>query len=377
MFRSVWLWISGAVLGAFALIRYVFVRTVRIEKEFASILYDLIQSKGRSFVLLEEISTSDRLPREFSALCLVRGLLMKFIITERMLRAGWESTDSVATVTTLRWQVRRLVKILTEREEKKKEYIAINVLGTYGSYRLGKRKIPDPIQTPYIDPNLYEGLSGEVSDMIDEKIARTSALLYGPPGNGKSFLARYLALKYGLDIHLLVLIPEMSNQDLVRSFSHVKGPAMVLIEDFDAYFEGRTCKFEKANFSLDAILNILDGTYITLEQVVVMMTVNDIDKVDPALKHRPGRLRHVIEIPNPDAAVRARALADHPDQERLIRDLSGCNLDEVLAARDSDELARHAIRRARSGEDVVYEPMFVVKRKKSEEDTTESKPEET
>jgi hypothetical protein len=252
MFKSAWLWISGIVIGSLALLRALFVRKVRVEKEFASRLYDLIRTSGRCVVVEEEISVTARLPRVFSAYCWLRGVLFRFSVVERMLRAGWQGTDSIAEITVPRWQFKRLL-MYVENVETKREHVAINIMGDYGSYRIGKRKIPDVLSTPFADDTLYDDLSSEVEDMVGGKIIRTSALLYGPPGNGKSFLARYLALKYSLDIHLMVLTPDISNQDLVRMFGHVKGPAMILIEDFDAYFDGRVCKIDRAKFSLDAI----------------------------------------------------------------------------------------------------------------------------
>lgn len=375
LLRSAWLWISGAILGALALARFLFVRTVRIEKEFASVLYDMVREEGRYFVLDEELSVSDRLPRVFTAYCAVRGLWMKFSVVERMLRAGWQGTDSIAEITIPRWHFKKLVKLMkTAGVGEKKDYITINIMGTWGSYRLGKRKIPETLPTPYTPLPVYDDLEREIVEMIDGKIEKTSALLYGPPGNGKTFLARYLALKYGVNVHILVLQPDITNQDLVKSFSHVKGPAMILIEDFDSYFNLRECALEESKFSLGAILNVLDGTYMTLEKVAVVMTANDLEKVDPALKTRPGRLRHTIEVPNPDASMRAKVLAGHPDQKRLVRELDGCNLDEVIAARDSEELADQAIRRLRAGEDIESsKPLFFVKKEKKEEEKAEIK----
>ena len=55
------------------------------------------------------------------------------------------------------------------------------------------------------------------------------------------------------------------------------------------------------------------------------MTVNDISKVDGALKNRPSRFKYVIEFPNPDLNF-INNLINHQDAKKLL----GMNLDQIL-----------------------------------------------
>jgi hypothetical protein len=91
-------------------------------------------------------------------------------------------------------------------------------------------------------------------------------------------------------------------------------------------------------------------------------------------------LFHVIEISNPSIAVRSRVLAGHPRETELVTELAGCNLDEILAARDSDELAKRAKERVASGEQIDHKPLFMVpkrrKRRKKNGDPDETEDEE-
>jgi hypothetical protein len=78
-------------------------------------------------------------------------------------------------------------------------------------------------------------------------------------------------------------------------------------------------------FTFDAVLNGLDGIYNTYKQNIFIMTVNDIDKVDYAIKHRPSRFKFLKKIDNPNLTIRKRLLP-----ELWAYATEGMNLDQVF-----------------------------------------------
>jgi SpoVK/Ycf46/Vps4 family AAA+-type ATPase len=64
--------------------------------------------------------------------------------------------------------------------------------------------------------------------------------LAGPPGTGKSSLARGVAQQFGLPLYAVELAT-MTDRDLIRAWQRARNdaPAVVLIEDVDTVFEGR------------------------------------------------------------------------------------------------------------------------------------------
>lgn len=114
-------------------------------------------------------------------------------------------------------------------------------------------------------------------------------LLYGPPGTGKSSLAIALAGKYQRDIYLLNLAdPDIQDSNLSRSLESVESDSIILIEDIDAVFNGREPVNKESKLSFSGVLNTLDGV-ASKDGVIVIITTNHIDKLDPALL-RPGRV---------------------------------------------------------------------------------------
>jgi hypothetical protein len=325
----------------FAIAKSLAFRSVRIDHETAATLYELIQEKNRTFILTEEIGKR-RLPAIYDALCWWGGGVFPFRlrIEERLLRAGMASTDSVTTITALRWRIKPLLAQIKVPEESND--VNVYLLQSWDADLIGTivATADDNVEAPLIDPAVYASLDRDVAAVAKGERQKTGALLYGPPGNGKSFLSRYLALKYKLPLYIVSFRPDHDNHDIIRMFSHLKGPALVVMEDFDGYFHGRESQMEKAGYTFDVVLNVLDGTYATMEGIAVVMTVNDIENVDNELKRRPGRLRHVIEIPNPPMSVCERIFkGEHPPTiARIVEE--DRSLDELLAMREEKTFLR-------------------------------------
>jgi hypothetical protein len=128
---------------------------------------------------------------------------------------------------------------------------------------------------------------------------RRGGLITGKPGGGKSKLVLKCAEKHGLTVRRLN-IANMSNTEFLKAFdcSSDEGQ-IILIEDIDAIFEGRTNVLAagthtKQLLSFDTFINAIGGIKAANGSFIIV-TSNHPEKLDGALK-RAGRLDAKIEI---------------------------------------------------------------------------------
>lgn len=198
-------------------------------------------------------------------------------------------------------------------------------------------------------------------------------LLYGPPGNGKTMLAK--AVANDLEYHFLsVKGPELeqplvgeSERELRELFRVARdhAPSVVFFDEFDSLAPSRTSdSYEFKDDMVNTLLSELDGLE-PLEDVLVLAATNRLDRLDPAVL-RSGRFDTFIQVPQPDDADK-RAIfeihtADIPLSEGVsadwfvtldLPDLSGADIEAIcrkalefaVAAFDSDDRATLAVTR--------------------------------
>ncbi len=283
------------------LIRSALIYKIRLNGLLASNFYDLIKSQGKLYCFEEEYTTDD-LPNHLDAFGVFAGIPCRITIEERMLRAGGRGTDTIIFIKFLRYHKKKAIKLLETCGESISADLPVYIMGRWGSEKMGSLKKAKKVDEPYLLSEQYEDIVADIQKIANKELDKFGTILYGPPGNGKSYLIRYLAIKYQLPIHIVALDSEWNNENILRNISAVKGPAIILFEDFDNHYDKRV-SLRPVKYSFDSILNALDGAFTVPENVAVFMTANNIDRLDVALKARPSRFKYVREIPNPGPAI--------------------------------------------------------------------------
>jgi chaperone BCS1 len=115
---------------------------------------------------------------------------------------------------------------------------------------------------------------------------------YGPPGTGKTTLVKSIANEYGFNVYN-VNLKKIDDDSLIYLLREVEFGSILLFEDIDSIYNGRE-NLLKTGTTFTGFLNALDGI-VELDGVLVIITTNHIEKMDPALL-RGGRMDIKIEI---------------------------------------------------------------------------------
>lgn len=316
-------------LSLFVFLKYFLVIVFRIDENYYKLLYDISKKTNYKIILHEEFTDGFRYPIEFSCICKIDKYLIYFDHNERLLNAGWVGKDYTTNLICFRWNYNSIKKYLKDLGHKNSD-IPVDLIIPYGSDRIGSitKDIVEPISNIKADYDFIYLFNKDIEKLLNEEISKTSALLYGPPGNGKTFFIKHIAKKYDLPIKVFSFNPEWTNHDILNLFSQIPSRCIVLFEDFDNYFDKRECliKHNSIKFTFDTILNCFDGVYNNYKSVIFLMTVNDIEKVDDSIKNRPSRFKYLVEFINPNFEIRLKILGD----KTLAESTEGYNLDQVF-----------------------------------------------
>ncbi len=155
-------------------------------------------------------------------------------------------------------------------------------------------------------------------------------LLHGPPGTGKTMLARALACESQLNF-ILVNGPSLlskwvgeSEKGLREIFRKAKqaAPCIVFFDEIDAMVPRRGSGFDSAvtDRLISQFLTEIDGL-VQLQGVFVLAATNRLDLVDPAVL-RPGRFDLLLEISMPGQSERLQIIKINMQSKPIHKDVS-------------------------------------------------------
>ncbi|HEX6148369.1 proteasome ATPase [Nocardioides sp.] len=182
-------------------------------------------------------------------------------------------------------------------------------------------QIRDAVELPYLHPDLFKE---------HELKPPKGVLLYGPPGCGKTLIAKAVANSLakkvaarhsqdrvgqeGKSYFLNIKGPELLNKYVGETERHIRlvfqrarekashgTPVIVFFDEMDSLFRtrGSGVSSDVENTIVPQLLSEIDGVE-ALENVLVIGATNRPDMIDPAIL-RPGRLDVKIKIERPDA----------------------------------------------------------------------------
>jgi len=216
-----------------------------------------------------------------------------------------------------------------------------------GDLEEAKQKIRELVELPMKYPQLFKKLGIEPPKGV---------LLYGPPGCGKTLLAKAVANEteaYFIAINGPEIMSKFygeSEQRLREIFEEAKehAPAIIFIDEIDAIAPKReevTGEVEKRVVA--QLLALMDGLEARGDVIVIAAT-NRPNALDPALR-RPGRFDREIEIPVPDRRGRLEILQVHTRNMPLAPDVDLKKIAEMthgFTGADLAALCREAAMRA-------------------------------
>ncbi len=240
-----------------------------------------------------------------------------------------------------------------------------------------KMKLREAVEMPLKDPDAFKRMGIKPPRGI---------LLYGPPGSGKTLLAKAVANESEANF-ISIKGPEVMSKWVGESEKAVRtifkkakqvAPCIVFLDELDAIAHRRGFDNDSgvSERVVNQLLTSMDGLE-TLEGVVVIGATNRPDMVDPALL-RTGRFDRILLVPAPDKAARLEILKVHTksmpleavDVDELAEELDGYTGADIEGlCREAAMIALREKKDARKVSMVHFQEAIKVVRPSLDEDT--------
>jgi transitional endoplasmic reticulum ATPase len=223
-----------------------------------------------------------------------------------------------------------------------------------------KQHLKEAVEWPLKNPGMFTKLGIKPPKGI---------LLFGPPGCGKTLLARAVATESEANF-ISIKGPEVFSKWVGESEKAIRevfrkarmaSPAVVFLDEMDSLAPRRGLGLSDSGVSqrvISQLLTEMDGI-VTLSDIVVIAATNRPDMVDSAVL-RPGRFDRIIYVPEPDQKSRLEIFNIYTKDMPLASDVdliplaaktkyySGAHIESICR-----EAAMHALRRDLSAREVT------------------------
>ena len=212
-----------------------------------------------------------------------------------------------------------------------------------------KQELREAVEWPIKSPEVFERMGIRPPKGI---------MLFGPPGCGKTLLARAVATESEANF-ITIKGPEVFSKWVGESEKAIRevfrkarmaAPAVIFFDEFDSLVPRRGMGYADSGVTervISQLLTELDGI-ITLEDVVIIAATNRPDIVDPALL-RPGRFDRLIYVPEPDEKARLEIFKLYTKGMPLAKDVDlveSAAKSKGYSSADIDGLCREAAKNA-------------------------------
>ncbi|RLI44708.1 AAA family ATPase [Candidatus Bathyarchaeota archaeon] len=208
-----------------------------------------------------------------------------------------------------------------------------------------KKELREAVEWPMKNPEVFKRMGIRPPKGI---------LLFGPPGCGKTLLARAVATESEANF-ITIKGPEVFSKWVGESEKAIRevfrkgrmaAPAVIFFDEIDSLVPRRGMGYADSGVTervISQLLTEMDGI-LALEDIVVIAATNRPDIIDPAIL-RPGRFDRLIYVPEPDQKARLEIFKLYTKEMPLAKDVDLTRLAEMTksySGADIEALCREA-----------------------------------
>lgn len=200
-----------------------------------------------------------------------------------------------------------------------------------------KEEIRKAIIYPFTHKELYQ--------MYGQK-AGEGILLYGPPGCGKTMMAKAAAKECGaefISVKTSTIVSKWvgaSEKNVKQIFNMARQGerAIIFFDEIDSIAGRRSESEDYAKRVVNELLAQMDGVDTASDELLVLAATNEPWAIDPALR-RPGRFSKLVFVPEPDIEAREAILKIHLKKRPINNDVDIAHLAEITKSYSGADIA--------------------------------------